>query len=759
MFASIPTRLPRARPTVLRLAVRYPCDFGRVHLVGRVTWITLWTWREYFAIGDVAEGPSTVFNVTFFSNLGDQTQAWSPSLALTPSENHRIINLMTQLPLRSLLDSPPLEHVPPAFTPEPRQRRAIRKPAVPRRIHEIRANGNLDRVETSDILGEEDSNATLREVHKEARRRRDAAALIDKSPPSTSPEEAKFIFTATLPAESRTWNELSSMSSLDAPPPNLNLQPSSPVSIPPTSTFGRRALTDSSPERPLFANSCSLSGSFLTPPTHGRARFAFVRYTPLMAVLYHWVIETMFMYMFAILLGGCRRIMRSGAMWFIKDPQNQNMHPIRDILERPTFTHLYKLFQNVRPIAATVQVETEGTVVDCSIQCGVHTPHPSLHHPLLPAPNSCLTNRYRPTEVALKEAGCLIVHVWRAASGQGGFEMIHRSKSDAQEPQREGGWRRVSANANITIVRGVRATVEVTEDGRPIDEADARLLELENAEVEQHKRNVDEDYTLAYKASDRHPSAIAAALAEPVLLGRRLFLPFAVQEIREIHDGPSNAPIAAGNGGRTDLMPSGRFSSLNAVRCGLAQAAYMAFFLVFAIPTLIASVMEMYVLLPIKLIYDPNLVVKVKLAEMWVLGLFYAKIILRLPGFEAPQRMNEGIQRINRNGWSRPDPMTATKEVIGPAVGGLLAMLAFPVGMVWIFKLLINYRITDRALFISIYPGVFTGVGVVRGILGLRNAYLKWSQTVRDKELLVEMRLRNLEPEETKERAVEKKEE
>ncbi|KAF9643445.1 hypothetical protein BDM02DRAFT_3123441, partial [Thelephora ganbajun] len=41
----------------------------------------------------------------------------------------------------------------------------------------------------------------------------------------------------------------------------------------------------------------------------------------------------------------------------------------------------------------------------------------------------------------------------------------------------------------------------------------------------------------------------------------------------------------------------------------LAQASYMAFFLVFVIPTLIALVMETYVLLPIKLVYDPELVV------------------------------------------------------------------------------------------------------------------------------------------------------
>ena len=80
----------------------------------------------------------------------------------------------------------------------------------------------------------------------------------------------------------------------------------------------------------------------------------------------------------------------------------------------------------------------------------------------------------------------------------------------------------------------------------------------------------------------------------------------------------------------------------------LAQVSYMAFFLVFVIPTLIALVMEMYVFLPIKFIYDPRAAVKVKLVEMWVLGLFYTKIILRLPGFEAPRRMNEGIQRVRK---------------------------------------------------------------------------------------------------------------
>lgn len=35
--------------------------------------------------------------------------------------------------------------------------------------------------------------------------------------------------------------------------------------------------------------------------------------------------------------------MRPGAMWFVKDPQDQNSHPIRDILDRSSITQLRKI--------------------------------------------------------------------------------------------------------------------------------------------------------------------------------------------------------------------------------------------------------------------------------------------------------------------------------------------------------------------------------------------------------------------------------
>lgn len=180
--------------------------------------------------------------------------------------------------------APPPETPPPPAEPlvlppptEPYQRRPTHGRAVPRRArvnggldrvnetgdehnekdtlkHSVRFRGRLSPIDSSSESDEEDpksegvspptyssSNAALREAHEEARMRRDAVALPDKPILPINPEESIFTFTATLPAESRTWSELSSVSSQDAPLPNHDL-PRSPTSIPPTSTFGRRAV-------------------------------------------------------------------------------------------------------------------------------------------------------------------------------------------------------------------------------------------------------------------------------------------------------------------------------------------------------------------------------------------------------------------------------------------------------------------------------------------------------------------------------------
>lgn len=72
---------------------------------------------------------------------------------------------------------------------------------------------------------------------------------------------------------------------------------------------------------------------------------------------------------------------------------------------------------------------------------------------------------------------------------------------------------------------------------------------------------------------------------------------------------------------------------------------------------------------------------------------------------------------------------------------------------------LTNLKSLMSLIVTTVYPGIFTSVGVLRGAFGLVAVYLKWAQSVRDKEFLVEMRLRNLELEEAREKQAEKAEE
>ena len=181
---------------------------------------------------------------------------------------------------------PPVEPLVLPPPQEPRQRGATHGRAAPRRM---RVNGGLDRAkEAAKDFHEEDglknllrfrgrlspigsssesdedpksesmsppiysnSNATLKEAHEEARRRRDAIALPEKPTLSQNPEDTIFTFTATLPIESRAWSEPSSVSSQDVLLPDQNLPPS-PISILPKSTFRRRTVpNDTFLSRPL----------------------------------------------------------------------------------------------------------------------------------------------------------------------------------------------------------------------------------------------------------------------------------------------------------------------------------------------------------------------------------------------------------------------------------------------------------------------------------------------------------------------------
>jgi hypothetical protein len=72
-------------------------------------------------------------------------------------------------------------------------------------------------------------------------------------------------------------------------------------------------------------------------------RWEFAMAHPYCACFLHWFVGTGFMFHFAMFITLSREIVRPGVMWFIRDPNDPQFHPVQEIMERPLLLLLRKL--------------------------------------------------------------------------------------------------------------------------------------------------------------------------------------------------------------------------------------------------------------------------------------------------------------------------------------------------------------------------------------------------------------------------------
>ncbi|KAJ5171843.1 hypothetical protein N7492_004436 [Penicillium capsulatum] len=101
---------------------------------------------------------------------------------------------------------------------------------------------------------------------------------------------------------------------------------------------------------PLFSEATILS------------RITFTKASPLTSLFVHWFIGTCYMFHFALFVSMCRKILRSGVLYFIRDPDDPTFHPIRDVLERSITTQLRKIGFSALVYGALVIVCLGGVV-------------------------------------------------------------------------------------------------------------------------------------------------------------------------------------------------------------------------------------------------------------------------------------------------------------------------------------------------------------------------------------------------------------
>ncbi|KAI1422051.1 hypothetical protein F5Y12DRAFT_787037 [Xylaria sp. FL1777] len=118
-----------------------------------------------------------------------------------------------------------------------------------------------------------------------------------------------------------------------------------------------------------------------------KSRLLFAYNYPLTSMFVHWFIGTGYMFHFALFVSMCRKIMRKGVLYFIRDPDDPEFHPVRDVLERNVTTQLRKILFSAFVYGALVVICLGGVVWGLSITLPNVLPiHYTYNEPVLEFP-------------------------------------------------------------------------------------------------------------------------------------------------------------------------------------------------------------------------------------------------------------------------------------------------------------------------------------------------------------------------------------
>ncbi|KAI1144664.1 hypothetical protein F5Y05DRAFT_34523 [Hypoxylon sp. FL0543] len=141
----------------------------------------------------------------------------------------------------------------------------------------------------------------------------------------------------------------------------------------------------------IFPLYCGLLLDFALLPlfegTSVKSRLLFTYNFPLTSMFVHWFVGTGYMFHFALFVSMCRKIMRKGVLYFIRDPDDPEFHPVRDVLERNVTTQLRKILFSAFVYGALVVVCLGGVVWGLSLALPNVLPiHYSSNEPVLEFP-------------------------------------------------------------------------------------------------------------------------------------------------------------------------------------------------------------------------------------------------------------------------------------------------------------------------------------------------------------------------------------
>ncbi|RIB06064.1 hypothetical protein C2G38_542961 [Gigaspora rosea] len=545
----------------------------------------------------------------------------------------------------------------------------------------------------------------------------------------------------------------------------------------------------------------------LFPDATPTSRLEFYLESPVTSTFLHWFTGTAFMFHFAVFVSLCREIVRTGVMWFIRDPNDPQFHPIKEILERPVWTQLKKIGASGIMYSAMIVCGLGSVIYFIRyVFNGILPLQWSFTEPISDFPADLLVfhiiipvtvtlakpkrlfrtlfeNWWHITSHHLRltsfmfggrhydEEGTHVRKTWRAFFFFLKAPIIGNNAIENEDVAfvRDGGFVRAPSYDAVPVEPGKRMLIPVTEDGTLIDPNDAPAGDDDQP-----------GYTIVYIPPNFKARIIfflflmwfcgslfcCSVTVLPLLTGRFIFQTILHYE-RPVHD------LYTFTVGLYVMWSLGVTLEWLIRKCQViaekrdhyadwadirrkiwqgiiifAKIAYLFISFGIVIPFLLSLVIELYIILPWK---KPTTdVPMISFLQDWALGVVYMKIAYRIIFMLPDNVYSRAINEITAHGIKRLNVKLATTVFIIPIGGSALLAVILPALTAWgiIYLSGITNATTIARIGRFIYPVFLVMVFGYRVQKQTAQLIENWMQTVRDEEYLIGRRLHNIEPNE-----------
>ncbi|KAJ5143244.1 Zinc finger RING-CH-type [Penicillium bovifimosum] len=527
------------------------------------------------------------------------------------------------------------------------------------------------------------------------------------------------------------------------------------------------------------------------------SRIAFTASSPLTSLFVHWFIGTCYMFHFALFVSMCRKILRSGVLYFIRDPDDPTFHPIRDVLERSITTQLRKIGFSALVYGALVIVCLGGVVWGLHFTLdGVLPIHWSASAPMLEFPvdllfynfvlpvviqsfkpsdglhdlydwwfHKCahflrLSNFFFP-ERHLEEEGHHVRKTWWGvlSRSQGDWEhpIIGEDQQAAAEQEnrdvyflRDGRYVRAPGSDQVRIPKGNNVFLEVTENNERVDQKPDLADGLHG-----HSNDMFTKVYIPPSFRTRIATFIfliwlfAATTGVgitiiPLVIGRKIIMSYSSTP------APVNDVYAFSSG----LCVVGALAYLGyhtrtALGLGLMMHAARLFYIVVVaiiiLPSLFALLTELFVLIPVHTLIGDGESHVVHVVQDWALGVLYVQMAIKLTFWQPHSWVAAAVNSVFQDGWFKPNASLATRALVLPIMIFTALAVALPLSFAFIVRWTIfcSHVGLQPKIYRYAYPTTLLIVlSVWMGHLLLKRV-AAWRTNIRDEVYLIGERLHN----------------